>query len=111
MDKPEDEWVTLMKPRDKLLWCAGKLINGDRQGEYGPPVENHKRIAKIWSAITGVDYAPETVAAMMIGLKLARLGERTDHMDSWVDIAGYAALGWEMHESQEGARGQKKNMA
>ena len=79
-----------------VLRSAEELIQGDRDEQYGPHLENHKRIAQIWSAITGVEYSPETVAAMMIGLKLARLGNRMNQRDSWVDIAGYAALGWDM---------------
>lgn len=82
-----------------VLRSAEELIQGDRDEQYGPHLENHKRIAQIWSAITGVEYSPETVAAMMIGLKLARLGNRMDQRDSWVDIAGYAALGWDMASS------------
>ena len=115
MDQTENEWnITLtdadseiflgdpstllieLSDRDDLLGAAKELVNGDREHDYGDPLENHQRIAKMWSAITGHEYTPETVALMMIGLKLARLSRRTNHFDSWVDVAGYAALGWEM---------------
>jgi hypothetical protein len=35
---------------------------------------------------------------MMIGVKLARLANKMGHEDTWMDIAGYAALGWEMSD-------------
>lgn len=79
-----------------LLAKADKVINGARQSQYGTPIDNHRRIAAVWEAITGREYTPQEVAAMMIGLKLARLANRMDHEDTWMDIAGYAALGWEM---------------
>jgi hypothetical protein len=85
-----------LSDRDDLLGAAKELVNGDREDDYGEPLENHRRIAGMWSAITGHEYTPEMVALMMIGLKLARLSRRTNHFDSWVDVAGYAALGWEM---------------
>ncbi len=115
MDQTENEWdITLtdadseiflgdpstllieLSDRDDLLGAAKELVNGDREHDYGDPLENHQRIAKMWSAITGHEYTPEMVALMMVGLKLARLSRRTNHFDSWVDVAGYAALGWEM---------------
>jgi hypothetical protein len=32
----------------------------------------------------------------MIAVKLARLKTSPDHIDSWVDLAGYAAIGGEL---------------
>jgi hypothetical protein len=32
---------------------------------------------------------------MMVMLKIARIKAKPDHEDSWVDIAGYAAIGAE----------------
>lgn len=83
-----------------LLSKADKVINGARQSQYGTPIDNHRRIAVVWEAITGREYTPQEVAAMMIGLKLARLANRMDHEDTWMDIAGYAALGWEMNDDK-----------
>jgi len=82
--------------RDALLDTAKELINGMREDMYGTPRENHERIAQIWSAVTGHDYTPEMVIAMMVGLKLARLSNDMEQFDTWTDIAGYAALGWEV---------------
>lgn len=93
MDQIQDG-VTL---RDHVLEQAKKAINGPRQDSYGSPRDNHQRIADIWSAITGYKFTPEMVVMMMIGTKLARLRHKANHEDSWVDIAGYAGLGWEIN--------------
>lgn len=83
---------------NNLLRKADTVINGARQSQYGNPIDNHRRIAAIWEVITGREYTPQEVAAMMIGVKLARLANKMGHEDTWMDIAGYAALGWEMSD-------------
>ena len=37
----------------------------------------------------------------MAAVKLARLVETPDHQDSWIDLAGYAAIGSECIDGQE----------
>jgi hypothetical protein len=79
-----------------VLLIAQELIHGQRQVEYGDTLTNFAQIAMMWqgylapklrvtSAIT-----PEDVAMCMILLKMARLSKSPDHVDSLVDIAGYA---------------------
>jgi hypothetical protein len=87
--------------RDDVLKTAESLINGDRAEEYGDARENFDRIATMWRAYTGYDITKEDVGPMMVLLKVARLatGQKDD---SFVDIAGYAALGAEMnHRSKK----------
>ena len=60
-----------MKPED-LIRLAIELVNTDRQRDYDHPYDNFTRIAKIWSAILGVDVLPEQVALCMVGVKIAR---------------------------------------
>ncbi|APZ81694.1 hypothetical protein NCPPB3778_72 [Rathayibacter phage NCPPB3778] len=76
-----------------ILKEAEELINGQRRDDYGDVQESFSRIATIWSAILLTDVTPQQVALMMAGLKLARLASSPDHRDSYVDLAGYAALG------------------
>lgn len=70
----------------------------DRQSSYGSPVSSFERTAAIWQAVLGPKMGPEhTISAadvvlMMAGLKLARLVETPDHLDSATDLAGYASL-------------------
>lgn len=86
--------------REYFLNEASKLINGQRQTNYGTPEENHSRIAAIWSVVLHdklkAPITPEEVIACMVGVKLGRLANDITHRDSWVDIIGYAALGGEM---------------
>jgi|13_taG_2_1085334.scaffolds.fasta_scaffold00878_4 hypothetical protein len=84
--------------RAYFLDKAEELINGPRAHEYGDARENHQRIADVWGMILGIDIEPEQVCACMIGLKLARLANSTQQDDTWVDIAGYAALGGEISQ-------------
>lgn len=74
------------------LLDACKVALNSRGQHYGKVLENHNRIAKIWSLILGSDITEEQVALMMVGLKVARLIETPDHQDSILDIAGYAAV-------------------
>lgn len=74
------------------LLDACKVALNSRGQHYGKVLENHNRIAKIWSIILGSDITEEQVALMMVGLKVARLIETPDHQDSILDIAGYAAV-------------------
>lgn len=88
------------KNRAYFLDKAEELINGQRAKDYGDSLVNHQRIADIWSVILNTEVTPEQVAACMIGLKLARLANDMKQDDTWVDIAGYAALGGEMVNSE-----------
>ncbi len=85
-----------MRVRSKVLETANSLVAGDREQTYGDAAESFERIATFWSAIIGVDVTPTDVARCMIALKLSRLQGNDEHRDSWVDIAGYAALGAEL---------------
>lgn len=81
--------------KEEILDQAKSLISGDRIKEYGPPIENFTRIAKMWSIILGIEITASQVAQCMIGLKMTRLIQTEKHADSWVDLAGYAATGGE----------------
>ena len=83
------------KPRNLLLKQAHTLLNGERHDDYGEALDNHKRIATIWSVILNRTISPEEVAACMMGVKLARLSNTMYKEDTWVDIIGYGALGGE----------------
>jgi len=81
--------------RETILAEAESLINGDRDKEYGEPSVNHKRIAELWSVILDQAVSEQDVYLCMIAVKISRLIHDSEHEDSWVDIAGYAALGGE----------------
>lgn len=72
-----------------ILPEAESLVHGDRNKDYGPPIEDFTRTAKIWSAILGIEIRPEQVPLCMIAVKLSRECNRPKR-DNMVDIAGYA---------------------
>lgn len=85
--------------RQRMLDEAGTIISGQRDAQYGGPEDNFNRIAKIWSVIFGFEVTPEDVAMAMVGLKVARYASKSGFQpDTWVDIAGYAACGYEIGE-------------
>jgi hypothetical protein len=84
--------------KDELL-DAAKAAVADRGLNYGSPEDNFARIAELWQThlrnrgqreIVIQDF---DVAMMMVLLKVARLENEPSHLDSWTDIAGYAACG------------------
>jgi hypothetical protein len=84
-------------PRIQLLREAAAIVAGERNVSYGEPEDNFKRIAQIWSVILGMTVTPEDAAMCMVGLKVARYGNRgTFQPDTWRDIAGYAGCGYEV---------------
>ena len=81
--------------RYKVLGEASDLIIGDREIEHGQPRHNFRRIAKMWSGYLCQDISPSDVCVMMVLLKAARLRHKLSD-DSFIDMAGYAALGSEV---------------
>ena len=82
--------------RTKCLTEAEKIVNNDRQNNYGTPEDNFGCIANYWSVFLGRTITPADVATMMILVKAARLKTSPRHGDNWIDIAGYAACGYEL---------------
>ena len=81
--------------RQHLLTESERLVMGDRNAQYGDPRQDFQRTAAMWSAYLGVPVQAHDVAAMMALLKISRIRWNPEKMDSWADLAGYAACGWE----------------
>lgn len=80
--------------RQGVLDEAARLVAGPRNQTHGDYTHEARRIGRMWGAILNTDdIPPRTVAAMMIALKTARATAGVPHMDDWVDLCGYAALG------------------
>ena len=86
--------------RNDLLDEA-KKVTTMRQQNYGKPEQNLQNIADMWSAILGQKITPLTVSRMMIAVKIARMTGKEDHWDSWVDVAGYAAIAAELMDDKD----------
>ena len=76
---------------------ANNIVNGARQNAYGSPENSFKTIAGFWNLYLGANppLTARQVADMMMLLKMARISSGTPTLDSYVDIAGYAACGYE----------------
>lgn len=86
-----------MTSRSEVLATADHLVSKDRADVYGPPRQSFGRIGALWGAMLGTDaIPPATVALMLVQLKVSRIVSSPTHEDSWVDLAGYAALGGEL---------------
>lgn len=72
-----------------LQHAVGVIENRERS--YGPAAESFEAIAARWSLVLGITVTPAQVALCLIDLKLARLSRDPSHLDSIVDVAGYAA--------------------
>ena len=75
----------------ELLEHAASLVTRRRR-EYGEPVELFEAVAARWSLTLGAKISPAQVVLCLIDLKLARLARDPRHLDSQVDVAGYAAV-------------------
>ena len=82
--------------RHDILTEADRLTAKDRNKAYGPPLLNHQRIAAIWSVVLGIKVTPAQVALCMAGVKIARLAQTPDHLDSFIDGAAYMAIAGEL---------------
>lgn len=68
-----------------------RLVNNDRQDDYGDPVDNLERIAEVVSLVLDRDFSPRDVALFFICVKLTREG-RLHKRDNLLDMACYAEI-------------------
>ena len=76
-----------LDPSD-LAMTAVRTVTRDRNNDYGHPLDNLDRAARIWSVILGVDVTPEQVCLCMEGMKIAR-EINAPKLDNLVDGIGY----------------------
>jgi hypothetical protein len=87
-----------IRQSDDVLAEAFKITRGDRQATYGPPDQDFRRTAGMWTALfghmlkEGEAFEPRHVAMAMIQLKCSREIHQRKR-DNWVDMAGYASCG------------------
>ena len=85
-------------PDCDILDVAASITRGDRQAGYGPPDQDFKKTADMWTGMfqymlaPGAAFEPRHVAMAMICIKLSREFHQKKR-DNWIDIAGYARCG------------------
>lgn len=87
--------------RGKILDEAKRLTATDRNEIYGDPYTNHKRIADLWSVYLETEITPSQVALCLSLVKIARLIESPNHLDSYIDLAAYSAIAGEISDASE----------
>ena len=83
--------VVITMDKLELLQKTADVVK-QRGESYGSMLDNHTRIAKLWSVLLDTEVTPEQVALCMIAVKQARLMETPNHTDSVQDILGYALV-------------------
>ena len=88
--------------RRECLKKAADCVTGQRVEDYGTPENNFRTIARMWTAYLheNVIISQVDVAMMMAMLKIARISSGGANMDSFVDLAGYAACAAEIESLQ-----------
>ena len=82
--------------RQDILDTACRYVTQDRNATHGNPEDSFGLIAAYWSAHLDHPISAADVAVMMTLLKLARIKTTPEHLDSWIDGAGYLACGGEI---------------
>jgi hypothetical protein len=84
-------YPTMVKmDKEDVCDVAKRLTSYDRQLDYGSPIEDFTKQAKMWSVILNTSVTPQQIAMCMIAVKLCRLTNSPRHRDSAIDVVGYA---------------------
>ncbi len=91
LEKPLRIYPSMVRlDKEDVCDIAKRLTSYDRQTDYGSPIEDFTKQAKMWAAILGTNVTPQQIAMCMIAVKLSRLTNSPRHRDSVADICGYA---------------------
>lgn len=89
--------------REEVILEAIKLTCGDRDVQYGPPVQNMTEIAELWSVFLQRQLTQPITAAqvanMMTLMKIAR-GMENHKRDNYADGIAYLGIAYECAESE-----------
>jgi hypothetical protein len=85
--------------RDDILQAAREAV-AKRNLEYGKPEDSFGAISELWLAWLKIrkneDLKALDVAIMLMLMKVGRLAGNGKHLDTWIDIAAYAACAGEL---------------
>lgn len=76
---------------EQLLHHAADVV-ARRRREYGDPAALFEHVAQRWSLTLGTTVTPAQAVTCLIDLKITRLAHDPRHLDSAVDVAGYAGI-------------------
>ena len=86
--------------RADILNRARIIVTQDREQTHGDAAKGFEALGTLWSVTAGVPLDAWQVALMLAQLKQSRIihGDHTE-ADHWIDIAGYASLGFEVAQN------------
>ena len=91
LSKPIRLYPSMVKmEKEDVCDVAKRLTSYDRQVDYGSPIEDFTKQAKMWSVILNTNVTPQQIAMCMIAVKLCRMTNSPRHRDSAIDVVGYA---------------------
>lgn len=99
-----------MPSNETILEEAQRLVYGDRNKDYGSPLSDYTKVAKLWSIVLGTEITPLQAALCMCCIKISR--EVNKHKrDNLVDLAGYAAVAnWIIEDQEVLKNGQQQSV-
>jgi NAD(P)H-dependent FMN reductase len=83
---------TVPEPSPSMLLQADTLIHGDRHDKYGSVTESFARIADAFNALHRGPFTAESVALLLVCMKLTRRSYSPGNRDHLLDAAGYLGL-------------------
>ena len=91
LSKPIRLYPSMVKmEKEDVCDVAKRLTSYDRQLDYGSPIEDFTKQARMWSVILNTNVTPQQIAMCMIAVKLCRMTNSPRHRDSAIDVVGYA---------------------
>jgi hypothetical protein len=79
-----------MKANEILLTATDTI--SERGLSYGHPTDNMQHTAMLLSAYLQTPIHDYQVAGIMVLVKLARTNQSAQQIDTWIDMASYAAI-------------------
>lgn len=83
--------------RKTALDMIASAVCRDRQNTYGDAEDNFAAIASLCNTLLRnklrANLTPQDIAIIMSTVKLSRMVTSPDHLDNWIDLAGYAVCG------------------
>ena len=86
-----------LQARREILNTVASCVTAERNVQHGDAAQNFHDTATIWNVILGrklkEPVTSKDVSVMMTGLKMARYVHDPNHIDNFVDMAGYPVCG------------------
>ena len=83
-----------MKHHEMMTKASGLVA--DRGKVYGTIRQNHEKIAKIASALLNYQVDAHDILMIMVAVKLSRIAQTPDHVDSYLDALNYLSFAGEI---------------